>query len=374
VKDSAHGALSIEMLPARHGDAILLSWGEPADRHRMLVDAGPAAAYDGVRARLRSVAQEGPLDLLVLTHVDADHVEGMILLVNDADVAIDIREVWFNAWVQLGRDLDAVHGEILSALITERRIPWNVAFGGAAVCSDSAAPAPVRTLPGGLRLTVLGPSSPVLGALRDVWIEACDEAGLRYGSVDDAVRALRARPKLSPGRSFLAPEPVLDVPELARSRRRADASVTNASSIVLLAEYGEHRVLLAGDAAPRSLLHGVHDLLDQRGLANLPLTALKLPHHGSAKNVTAELVRLLPADRYLFSTDGSYHGHPDDAAVATVLEFGTVGAELVFNYATPRVLKWDDTCVRERYRHQTSYPSRGPGIEVVLAAGTEVVP
>ena len=45
---------------------------------------------------MAKVAAEGPLDLLVLTHVDADHVEGMIMLVNDANVGIDVEEVWFN--------------------------------------------------------------------------------------------------------------------------------------------------------------------------------------------------------------------------------------------------------------------------------------
>ena len=51
------GNLVVEMLPARHGDAILISWG-PEDRRRwMLVDGGPATAYDAVSARLAEVAQ-----------------------------------------------------------------------------------------------------------------------------------------------------------------------------------------------------------------------------------------------------------------------------------------------------------------------------
>src|SRR3954471_14921300 len=120
--------MEIELLPARHGDAILVSWDDAGTRHRMLVDAGPAIAYDAVRCRMATVAAEGSLDLLVLTHVDADHVEGMILLVNDADVGIGVDEVWFNGWRHLGSELAGPHGEILTELIARREIPWNRRF------------------------------------------------------------------------------------------------------------------------------------------------------------------------------------------------------------------------------------------------------
>ena len=41
--------LTIEMLPARHGDALWLEWGDPDHRHRMLVDGGPKPAVGNVR-------------------------------------------------------------------------------------------------------------------------------------------------------------------------------------------------------------------------------------------------------------------------------------------------------------------------------------
>ena len=180
-------SLSIELLPARYGDALLVHWGPPGDRHRMLVDAGPATAYAEVSARL---ASEDTLDLLVLTHVDADHVEGMILLVNDAAIDIDIGEVWFNARRHLTADhLHGAHGEMLSTLVVERRIPWNRSFGGGAVSSD-AAPRTV-SLPGGLQVTVLAPSAVALKALESEWLRACRKARID-GSVESVLGALRA--------------------------------------------------------------------------------------------------------------------------------------------------------------------------------------
>src|SRR3712207_1878807 len=108
------GELVLEVLPAREGDALLLAWGPANDRHRMLVDVGPAPAYDDLRPRLTELAQEGPLDLLVMTHIDKDHIEGAILLTNDAEVDLEIGEVWFNGSGQLVPELNAVHGEIFA--------------------------------------------------------------------------------------------------------------------------------------------------------------------------------------------------------------------------------------------------------------------
>jgi len=363
---SAVGRLDIEMLPARHGDAILLGWGAPDDRHHMLVDGGPAPAYDGIAARLSELTGTG-LDLLVLTHIDGDHIEGTILLVNDADLKLPIGEVWCNGSHHLVSELGPVQGEILGALIGGRGIPWNASFAGAAIRASENKPFPVRELAGSLRVTVLAPDSWTLRRLRDAWLAACKEAGLGFNSPEAALQALRSKPSLSPKASYLGRQ-VPDVRQLARSPRGSDRSVANASSIVLLVEYGAERVLLAGDSTPAALTPPIKKLLADRELSSLPLTAFKLPHHGSAQNINAELVRLLPSDHFLFSTNGSYFNHPDDEAVATVLEYGRQDSELVFNYDTSRTRQWDDDRLREHYRYRIRYPAEN-GSGVVLALG-----
>ncbi|WP_177225064.1 ComEC/Rec2 family competence protein [Geodermatophilus obscurus] len=355
-------SLTTDVLPARQGDCLVLSWPDGTTTRRLLVDAGPAPAYEGIRRRLGRL--DGDVDVLVLTHVDADHVEGVILLLNDRGLALGVGEVWYNGAPHLSPELGAVQGEILSAIITERAIPWNTTFGtGAVAATRDTGALPVRDLPGGLRLTVLAPDAPALLRLRDDWERACREAGIDVGSVADALAALDARPRLRPEDSYLDREPPPDVRTLARRRADPDRSVPNASSVVLLAERGDDRVLLAGDSTPGVLLPAVRRLLAERGADRLPLTEFKLPHHGSAKNLTADLVRLLPARRYLVSSDGSYFGHPDDAAIATVLEYGPPGLELVFNYDTPRNRRWDDPRLRARHRHTVRFPADedGPG-------------
>ncbi len=363
------GDLLVEMLPARHGDALLLTWGEEGRRRRMLIDGGPATAYESVRTRLVEVADEGPLDLLVLTHIDGDHIEGLILLVNDAAVALDIKNMWFNGSAQLVDEMGPVQGEILSALVTARDIPWNAHFGNRAVCVDDDGPLPVRELPGGLRLTVLGPDRATLRRLRDNWRQTCEDAHLEFGSAEEALAVLRGRKYLNPAAGYLGEER-LDVHALATAAAPKDYSLSNKSSIVLLAEYGSARVLLAGDATPGALVPAIRRLLAERGLVRLPLSAFKLPHHGSAGNVTAEVLDLAPAEHYLFSSDGSQFGHPDDSAVARVLEASNGGVNLVFNYRTGHTRQWDSRRpAADGYHYTTHYPDEGAaGVALALCA------
>jgi len=360
--------LRLAVLPARHGDCLLLQWGAGADCRRMLIDAGPAPAYAGIARRLRTL--DAPtVDVLVMTHVDADHIEGTILAANDSDLGLSIGQVWYNGAPHLTSELGAVHGEILGMLISELAIPWNESFDGGAVRAPETGSLATWELPGGLRVTVLAPDGEALRRLRDVWRETCNEAGIATGSIADALAALRGKRALSPEHSYLSRPAVRNIRDLARARSGSDPSVPNASSIVLLVEYGETRILLTGDATPSVLAPAVRRLLAERGLSSLPLTALKMPHHGSSKNITAELIGSLPAEQYLFSTDGSYFNHPDETAVATVLEYGPLGLELVFNYDTPRTRVWDDVRLQESYGYRVRYPDEATaGIELVWGA------
>jgi beta-lactamase superfamily II metal-dependent hydrolase len=363
--------MTIDLLPARHGDALLLMWGSEHDWHRMLIDGGPAIAYGAVSGALADLVGKAPLDLIVLTHIDGDHIEGTILLTNDADLALDIGEIWYNGSSKLVKELGPVQGEILAAIIQERKLPWNTQAGGRSISVDNDGNQPQYPRSGGMTLTVLGPDQPTLHRLRDKWQEACDEAHLTFGSVPESLDILRARSNLQPRARYLRLPPPPNVKKLARTSLRKDSKIANRSSIVLLAECDDVRVLLAGDATPGILEPAVRSLLRAREIDQLPLTAFKLPHHGSAANLTRELLRLLPADYYLFSSDGTQFRHPDDSAVAMVLEYGKPGAELVFNYRNPRTSKWDDPrLAKQGYRYTVRYPEPGDhGVHVSFSHG-----
>jgi beta-lactamase superfamily II metal-dependent hydrolase len=347
---------AITLLPAGQGDCLLLEYGRPGAYSRVLIDGGPARSYGALAARLIAIPpRERRLDLLVLTHVDADHIEGVIKLLNDADLAVDVAEVWFNGYKQLPPDpyLGAAQGEILSTLLAERKIPWNTAFGGGAVQRHRGSALPRVTLPGGLVLTVVGPDDAALRSLRTAWEKECRSAGIAPGSTRDALDLLARQKRLRPLDTYLAPADVTEM--AARPEQQKDKSVTNASSIVLLAEYGGRSVLLAGDSTPTVLAAGLERLLAERRSSVLEVGAVKLPHHGSRHNVTREVLDLIRSPVYLVSTDSSYFSHPDPEAIARLITHEAGRPRLVFNYRTKITDQWSDNSLLGRYSYQVEY-------------------
>src|SRR5438128_2682926 len=96
----------IELLPAAHGDAIWIEYGNPKAPRRIVIDGGPAPTYEnGLKRRIEAVARgKRHIDLLVVTHIDADHIDGGILLLQQAAaLGTRVDEVWFNGWRHLDR-------------------------------------------------------------------------------------------------------------------------------------------------------------------------------------------------------------------------------------------------------------------------------
>ena len=179
----------IEMLPALHGDALWIEYGEPDDLHRVLIDGGPVTTYKSLAERLARVpGNERFFELIVLTHVDGDHVEGLVRLFADKPLPFSVDKVIFNGWRQMERShglLGALQGEFLSALLVNRAssawdpdaAPWVVLKAGAL---------PSLELPGGMKLTLLSPDAPRLQAMAKAWKKAVDKAGLKPGDLEAA--------------------------------------------------------------------------------------------------------------------------------------------------------------------------------------------
>ena len=91
----------IELLPARQGDAIWIEYGNSSRTRRILIDAGPIDAYEDVESKLKTLPEgDKRLELVVITHVDTDHIEGMIRLFAEKrqNWLIAPEDIWFNGY------------------------------------------------------------------------------------------------------------------------------------------------------------------------------------------------------------------------------------------------------------------------------------
>jgi beta-lactamase superfamily II metal-dependent hydrolase len=346
----------IEMLSARQGDALWIEYGDAARPRRLLIDAGTPETWCVVEAKLAALpAEHRRLELLVVTHIDKDHIGGALPLLEDTKLGVQLGEIWFNGYRHLAAGLEPmgpVEGELLTTRIAERGYRWNDAFDGQAVAlRDDAAP-PVRTLEGGLTLTVLAPRPRELAKLQPVWAALVGEHGL-----DPAAPTAEPTP-VPPGLELLGGE---SVEALARRPSNADTSLPNASSIVLLAEFEGYRALLCADGKPGVILASIERLLgDAPPGARLELDAFKLPHHGSRANVNLSLLKRVQAPIHLVSTDGTQTRHPSPEAIARVI-VTQERPRLQFNYRTEHTEMWDPASRRAPRRDGQEWEARFPG-------------
>ncbi|MFG2106485.1 ComEC/Rec2 family competence protein [Micromonospora chersina] len=342
--------LTLHLLPALHGDALVLEYGTPDDPHRVLIDGGPRST--ATREAISAVLGDAEaLDLLVITHIDADHITGILSLLERRELPPQIGDVWFNGWEHLPTDkLGAKQGERLGELIARRRLPWNAAFGGKAVMVPDGGPLPEITLPGGLTLTLLSPTRAALADLRPVWKKEVEKAGLVPGK---AAEEARAAPTDRLG------DEALDPAALASTPFEDDKSEANGASIAFLAEYEGRSLLLTGDANDSVLTAGLRQLAKKRGVPAVKVNALKMPHHGSRYNVSANLFELTECHRFLFSTNGAIYKHPDRVAVARTVA-GRSPRRLEFNYRTMYTQPWESPRLSRLFRYEMVYADR-PG-------------
>lgn len=338
------------MMQAAYGDSLLLEFGEAERPHRILIDGGPWYSYDSLRERLLRIPEsQRELDLLVVTHIDADHIDGIVRLLQDDSLGVTFKDIWFNDWEQLQPGLTGVlgarQGEYLGALLDTKSLPWNEALGRKPVMvpRDGALP---RLPVGDAELVLLSPGPDELENLRRHWQKVLKKAGITPGDRDHALAELENKSRYAPPRGVLGLEP--------------DSSEANGSSIAFMFIHEGKRLLLAGDAFAPVLEASLARFHAEEG-GEPPVEAFKLAHHGSFSNITKKLVRQAHARRYLVSTNGAYFKHPDPEAIQLILANHT-GAppELVFNYRTEFTEPWADPARQQREGYRAVYPDGAP--------------
>ena len=126
-RDGAVGGamLRIDMLPAAQGDALWIEYGDEHSPKRILIDGGTKGSWkEGLRARIEGLpAADRHFELLIVTHIDADHIDGALKLLQDETLGTSFGDVWFNGWRHLPETLEPlgpVAGERLTDAIVER--------------------------------------------------------------------------------------------------------------------------------------------------------------------------------------------------------------------------------------------------------------
>lgn len=368
--------MKLTVFQSQDGDCLMV---ESSDGKRMLVDGGREASY---HAHVAPALEKLPkLDLVYVSHIDADHIEGVLALFDDElawrvhDFQVKsknpnpkvpartrppkVGELWHNGFGeqlnQRGKAIPTLlaanaaqldfspgaggaaaeqrhlafsfdQGTRLSARVgpQQLKIPLNKAFGGKlALVRDDAKPIAL----GKLKLTVLAPFEEQLTQLRkewEAWVDkGSDQLKNTRRTMEDDVKAL-GNGEVTLVRASLA----------QRAATVKKVTTPNLASLMLLARDGKRTVLLTGDGRGDHILKGLEHSGDLNA-GTIHVDVLKVQHHGAIGNVRPDdFFAKVTADHYIFCGNGS-NENPDeptlDALFAARLVPGGKPFKLWFN-------------------------------------------
>lgn len=89
---------NVHLLPAAYGDSILIEYGKTESQY-VLIDGGVYYNFEELVQAIKQVAPElKRLELLVITHIDTDHIDGILTILNKEDIPFIVKDIWFNGF------------------------------------------------------------------------------------------------------------------------------------------------------------------------------------------------------------------------------------------------------------------------------------
>ena len=355
--------VKIKSYPAKNGDSFLVK--ASANPFAMLIDGGYADTFQRhIRSDLEKLAASGyALDLVVVTHVDADHISGLLSFFSlngsaHASSIIPVREVFHNSLRSLvaprdgqtalrpddlallreirlrgyslpvaannpEQEISARQGNSLAQLLRDGGYQWNTHAGATSIGGDGLVDVRFPQA----KIIVLGPNKMRLEALKKWWSSEIRHLGMvgPLEDLDDVFEFLCAHEVVDPGEQLLASSDAA-----LAAAYFPDNSVTNGSSISLIVEIEDRRLLFLGDSWAEDTVAAL--------APNGPtiFDAIKIAHHGSLRNTSPDLLMLVDSPHFFISTNGDGHGHPDFAVLKAIVDRpAAFRRTLHFNYSTP---------------------------------------
>ncbi|CAA0182846.1 MBL fold metallo-hydrolase [Tenacibaculum maritimum] len=381
--------INIKMYEASEGDAFLVSFGQD-ENINLLIDMGLSETYNNhIKRDLISLNERAKsIQLLVITHIDKDHIEGAISFLkengNNSNI-IKVEEVWHNSYRHLQfdkqktdkipkeevRSLNLVkhqnsnilkrdgisdtsveEGVTLAGLIYENKYKWNHMFNEKAICYEEKINNTIKDV----KFILLSPDHKKLKKLSKKWEDKLDSIFHNFELsdekiFDDAYELFMQNLNESEveTKDTASSKDLFDIEKLAMKEEN-EYTATNGSSISFIIEYKEKKMLFLADSQSNIICKNMNKLKDSG--YNLNFDLVKISHHGSNKNTSNKLLSLFDSKRYLISTDGKKHSHPNLEVIAKIIKKeSTHVKEIIFNYEHPKLEPFLNSSLKEKYNY-----------------------
>jgi hypothetical protein len=320
--------LQLEALPALYGDSLLLHYGTKADPGLIIVDGGPKTVYaNSLRPRLEEIKKSRspndplPVRLVMVSHIDEDHIKGILDLAAELDEAVGeklvaVQELWHNAFTDILGDDDDNY--------------LKTAGGGAKISSVDGTVSPElrEKHPAAAMIASVGQGRKLRELVTNKlgWTLNDDRPLMMSGTGDDTIDA-GGKLKLTilgPSRDRLLKLQKEWMKDVKKQEEKAakvvaylDNSAPNLASLIVLASDGKRKILLTGDGRGDYILEGIENAKLMKN-DKFPVDVLKVPHHGSIRDLDTDFFERIPAKDYVISANGKFL-NPDIATLEMLI-------------------------------------------------------
>lgn len=300
----------VKIFPAYNGDFILIKNRIGDKMHNIIIDGGTPKTYaSSFLNQIELLQQAGEdVDLLVTTHIDDDHIGGIVSYFSDesSDKKL-LKKAWFNSGKMLtdhfGSKTDPKRRvKIIPKGTISMSVPQGQSLEAAlemlAIWKHPLLISGHQETIEGIELQVLSPSLEALSMLNKKWeTEKSDTILMSSNKHDDFP---------------------IDIKKLVTRDFKQDGAIPNGSSIAFLAATGNRKALFLADSYPSTVIASLKRLAYSKD-KKLKLDMVKVSHHASKGNTSTELLEMIDCRRFVVSTDGSKHGLPDKEAIARII-------------------------------------------------------
>lgn len=305
--------IKLHVVQAEYGDCFILESNQGKDKVTVLIDGGPYQTFEKhLKPTLQKLLSYRKLDLIVLSHIDNDHIIGLLDLFDEIKSQtqigkkglIKVGKLWHNSFNDLfeldmepnkffksfflSQNLIArkeqekkekiiasiilrgfQQGTDLTQLAKSLKIPINPEFNKLVSVEDPLKSIKLRNI----RLQILGPTEHNLEKLRIEW------------------------------KRWLNKKKVTQITQL-EILQILDKSIPNLASIMFLTEIKNRKILFTGDGIGQDIIQTLskNEMIDENGKFHVDV--LKVPHHGSDRNTSLAFFNTVYADYYIISANG----------------------------------------------------------------------